>query len=413
MTNNGEENQEAAEDAPTPEVESKLDTLKAEVEESPAAKLSVLQDELEGAQAKDKVSKSTREKLAENKNKTFWENLFGASVGGFFAKISTMLFGAKKSKGSEVADADFKSEVESAGKAMGKDFDIDEFVVAHRALGYGREKENSREAIESALAGGEKQIEIDLRVSKDGKKLYLAHDSIKDEENPEDYYFPVEEALEVFANHKSQDVALFLDVKEAAVIPLLNTAIDAIDSKNEGKEGYEPIADRHFILGFDAQMLADSREKKEDRPTMFCYIPTCSIPGVQNLVEGVDRGSLATVCETIDQYAGTSFAADLENTTIHVGDETMEAEKDSLNTLHIIDELPPDDILANVNYICVPAMLATESLVTKAHEKGIKVAVWGAEGDQIQKALGVQNVDLVISDNGFKKEGEVEMQMAA
>ena len=363
----------------------------------------VMKEIMEGAQAKIDVKEELEEKLDK---KGFFSRIFGedSKITMFFTAIATKLgLGSKE-------DIDFKKFQKEIGAK-----DIETFVVSHRALGYGRHKENSRKSIEAALDGGERQIEIDLRWG-DDEEIYLSHDTIEGVKKPADKFLPLSEALEVFAQHNTQDIAIFFDTKDPRVLDKLDSMIDAEDEKHKTDKDYMPIDEKHFVMGFNHEVIAKAYEKDPDRPLMFNYIPTVRLKDSVQEFSNYERADIENICEKVDSFAGTHLKNDLRTTNIFLhGRElkpTGEAPKVE-NIIHVVEDLPeikigdpPKDILDVVKYVCIPAPLATKTLVNKLRSRGVKVAVWGAEGAHIQKAIASIKADLVISDKPDVIEGD-------
>ncbi|NIA02538.1 MAG: hypothetical protein GWP15_04080, partial [Nitrospirae bacterium] len=294
--------------------------------------------------------------------------------------------------------AAFDEEISARAKELSKKgFNMDEFVVAHRSLGYGRHRENSAEGLRSALNGGEKQIEIDLRKGPDGK-LYLSHDPIK--KNDVKNLLSVDKALDIFAESGNQDVAIFFDVKEKGVVKLLDTAMKSVDATYMSREGYRPLKDRHFIMAFDKTILREAKKSNGARPLIYYYFPTSKYGIMSGLISLIGRKRVKSILSTVDSIAGTRTAEGLERTGLSVNGKSVG--KKFKTTFNMWDGLPGRDILATIKssngYICIPAPLATKALVNKIKGKGIKVAVWGANDSRIKKMIHELGVDLVITD---------------
>ncbi|MBT4916841.1 hypothetical protein HN709_01245 [Candidatus Peregrinibacteria bacterium] len=363
---------------------------------------------LEGAQARIEVKDELEEKLDK---KGFFARIFGegSKVTMFFTAIADKLGIGKKE------DIEFKKFQEEIGEE-----DIETFIVSHRALGYGRHKENSKEAIEAALDGGEQQLEIDLRVGDDGE-IYITHDTIDGIEDPAEKFLPLEDALDVFAQHPSQDIAIFFDVKDPRVLDALDQVIAKKDLEYAGNTNYKPIAEKHFVMGFNHEVIAKAHEKNPRRPLMFNYIPTALLKDSVAEFDKYDRDDIESICSTVDSFAGTHLEDDLKTTTINLHGRELRPPGETPkieNIIHVVEELPnieignpPQDILDVVKYVCIPAPLATKALVNKIRARGVKVAVWGAEGKHIQKAIGSVKADLVISDKPDVIEGNQQFNV--
>jgi len=364
--------------------------------------LGKLKDILGGASERLKFKEETSEKLDQ---KNFFEKIFGKE-----SKIALFLtaFTRKLGFGKDEKISFEKFEQESGSE------DIEQFIVAHRSLGYGRVKENSKEAIEKAIAGGEKEIEIDLRKGTDGK-IYLAHDSISKEKSPEKKYTTLESALELVAQSENQDISLFLDIKEPGIVTQIDEIISTIDAKYSSNPSYQPLSRRHFIMGYDPEIIKEAKEHNSTRPVIFNYIPTARLQNEEQIFSKLTKGALEKLCGRIDGWAGTHLLDDLKRTKVFYNDHELKEDGDETpteNVLHISSELPninvgnpPQNILDVVEYVSIPAVLATKELVQKLHARGVKVAVFGAEGHEIQRALAVLKVDLVISDKPDVIEG--------
>jgi len=355
----------------------------------------VMKKLLAGAQAEIAVSDELEEQVDK---KGFFAGIFGedSKITMFFSAIA-----AKFGIGND-EEIEFKEFQEKIGAE-----DLETFVVSHRALGYGRHQDNSKEAIESALNGGEEQLEIDLRMGDDGE-IYLSHDTIDGIEDPSSKFLPLKDALTIFAKHANQEVVIFLDIKDPRVLDRMDQDIQAIDKENSINGEYIPIAERHFVMGFNHEVIAKAHEKSPNRPLMFNYIPTVRLKDSVEEFKDYDRGAIEDICGTVDRWAGTHLAEDLKTTTVFMHGREMKPSGEAPkveNVIHIAEDLPdikignpPQDILDVVKYVCIPATLATKSLVNKLRARGVKVAVWGAEGAHIQKAIASIKADLVISD---------------
>ncbi len=364
-----------------------------------------MRDLLAGAQERINVSKEIEEQLDK---KGFFARIFGedSKVTMFFAAIA-----AKFGFGDE-EEMDFEKFQEKIGAD-----DIESFVVSHRALGYGRSQDNSKKAIEAAIEGGETEIELDLRWGDDGQ-IYLAHDTIDGMEDPGSEFLSFKDALAIFAENEKQNVRLFIDIKDPRVLDTMDDDIKEIDDAHSTNEKYASIAKRHFVMGFNHEVIAKAHEKRPDRPLMFNYIPTVRLKDSVAEFEKYDREEIEDICGKVDKWANTNLTEDLKTTTIFMHGREIKPSGESPkieNVIHVVEELPdikigdpPEDILDVVKYVCIPAALATKGLVHKLRERGLKVAVWGAEGAHIQKAIGYIKADLVISDRPDVIEGNPE-----
>ncbi|MFH1534106.1 MAG: glycerophosphodiester phosphodiesterase family protein [Nitrospirota bacterium] len=367
---------------------------------------SVLKDENTGAskalktrekKSKERViEKRTQKELNDMKEiRNFWEETFGkGAVASFFISLNAFLAGEE---GTFDAAA-FDEEITARAKELSKQgFNMDEFVVAHRSLGYGRHRENSEEGLKAALNGGEKQIEIDLRKGPDGK-LYLSHGPIK--KNDVKNLLSINKALEIFAESDNQNVAIFFDVKEKGVVKLLDAAMNLVDTSFKGRAGYRSLKDRHFIMAFDKTILREAKNSNGARPLVYYYFPTAKYGIMSGLISLIGRKRVKSMLDTADSIGGTRTAEGLEKTGLSVNGKSVG--KKFKTNFDMWRNLPSSDILATIKssngYLCIPAALATKELVKKIKGKGIKVAVWGANDSRIKKMIHELGVDLVITD---------------
>lgn len=375
-------------------------------------KESPLTEELAGLKKKLDVQEGVREELRDNKGKAFWEGLLGGgAVSTLLGEVHTWMWGK-----SSLDWKDFEAELARAlGKAKGEPFDIEEYIVAHRALGYGRHKENSLEAIQASLDGGEGQIEIDLRRDKNGK-ICLAHSDISVIDGEEEQLVPLEVALDVFARHeKNRDAVIFFDIKEEGILEELDEKVARVDEEYKDKPDYQPLAQRHFVVSFNEEVLKRAKDKNKERPVIFCYIPSKKAANIAEMVSTLGYTGLSMLTGAIDSITGTRMQEDLARTRVKLNGKDIGDSSGRVDSLSMYDELPPDEILATVDYICIPGALATKELVAKAHSKGIKVAVWGptVEGGKIQEAFADLDVDLAISDKADVIEDSSSTEVAS
>lgn len=368
---------------------------------------SVLKDEKAGAQkalrsraktAKEKIiARRTQKELQDMQEiRSFWEDIFGkGAVASFFISITSFLSGEE---GTFDAKAFDKEITKKANELAKKGFNKEEFVVAHRALGYGRNRENSEAALKAALKGGEKQIEVDIRKGPDGK-LYLAHDKIKNKKETEKL-LSFEKALEIIAEDGNQNVAFFFDVKEPDLIKKIDAAIKNIDAINKHREGYREIQKRHFILTFDRKILREAKESGIDRPLIYYYFPTKKYGILGKIVPMLGIKKLKSILGKVDSVTGSSLSENLDETGLMVNGKRVG--KKHKKSFHLWEGLPSEDIMKTIKnsngYLCIPAPLATKELIKEIKAKGMKVAVWGAENGKIKKMIHRLGVDLVISD---------------
>lgn len=372
---------------------------------SPALKnmSGVIVDELIGLQKRiSKMPSQLKEMLSPGKVKGFFEKVFGKEnkISSFLSLITTSL--AEKFEflnKVKMPWSDFENQLKTAAEKAAKfPFDLKEFIVSHRALGYGRYKENSGEAIMAAIKGGEKQIEIDLRRGVDGK-IYLNHDSIAQIENPEKHFTGLSEALTIFAENENQDVVIFFDIKERGIVEELDAMIEVTDKKYKNRHEYIPIANKHFIASFNFETLKTARKSRKERPLVFFYIPVYTLKGLAEFIKKLGQKKMMEIYKVIDRFTGGHLAKDLEKTCVTVDSEKIEETNENGDTsLGIFTALPPDEIIKTVEYLCVPAILASKELVKKIHEKGANVAMWGVSERRIQNAIVELGADLVITD---------------
>lgn len=363
--------------------------------------------ELENATRKAKegeVRERTQAELDDYKRiQKFFTEIFGT---GAVAKVFTSITAWIAGEEGEFDPLEFEAELnENAKKAARKGVDIDKYVVAHRALGYSREKENTPEALRTALEAGEQQVEIDVRRGKDNK-LYVEHDPIDKEEDPAKKYMSFDQALEIIAtckNPKGREATMFFDVKDRGIISSIDDAIKAVDKKHSKDQGYLPIAGRHRIMSHDKKIMREAAESELKSPLIFYYFPSGKFSFAQNILQLLGADKVKTALRTVDRVTGGHSADNLESADLTIdGDLNPSASKEEKKTFQVFKDLPNKEIMDMVKqsdgYICVPAVLATPELVTKAHGAGVKVAVWGANDEAIEEMIFDLQVDLVISD---------------
>lgn len=358
----------------------------------------VIADELAGLQDRVEITEQTKEQLKLKKNRTLIEWIFGENnaVSTFIGGITSWLAKATGWGNKEVPWDKFQEELAKQGKsAEGKPFKLEEFVVAHRSLGYGRHKENSLEAIEAAVAGGEKQIEIDLRLGNDGQ-VYLAHDPLSADSDLAKLT-KLDDVLAFLSKHP--DVVMFFDIKEKAALDVLDERIALYDRRFPDSK----LKDRHFVMAFDDELAIKASEKHPGRPVIFAYVPTVRLEGMDDVFKKMKNQEFEAVCQQIDQLTGGSvkLSGNFKETSLRLYGEKVEGGNHTnyKNVLNIYQELPPDSILDKITHISIPAILATPQLVQKAHDKGIKVMIFGVEGKALQQAIVDLKPDLVVSDH--------------
>lgn len=380
-----------------------------------------IESEKKGAQARlkelkeetlrKKITEETEEALEDDRNlRDVLYTLVGSTfVASLLVKITKMF------SGDFDPDDVRKRFNETAEEIAKKKINIEDYIVAHRSLGYGRNRPNSREAIISALQGGEQQLEVDIRAH--NGKLYLSHDPISKRKD-KDKMVPLEEALDLFARYGKKDAngswpTIFLDIKEKGLVKKVDSLIAKVDKKQLGP----PISNRNIVNSFDLGILKEANESNSRRPLIYYYIPTKKITGLSTLLSVVGFGGAKKLLSSIDSAAGTTFSHSLNNVELtNNGKSLGKSPKGADRSFNLWDELPPKNILdmvANTNgYICVPPQLLTKSLIKAAHNRKppVKVAVWGAENDKIKKMINEYKVDLVISDTpDIVKNKPVEM----
>jgi glycerophosphoryl diester phosphodiesterase len=366
--------------------------------------VNVIADELIGIQKRiSKMPSALKEMLSPCSVKAFFEKIFGKEnrISSFLSLITASL--AEKFEflnKIKISWSDFENQLKiAAEKAAKLPFDLKEFIVSHRALGYGRYRENSKEALIAAMKGGEKQIEIDLRWGIDGK-IYLSHDPIDHIENPKNCFTELSQALRIFANanDEHQNIVIFFDIKELGIVEELDPVIEETDQKHKTRHEYIPIADRHFIVGFNFQILKTARKQRRKRPLIFCYLPVYKLKGLGIFLKRLGQKKMMEICKVIDKFSGGHLEKDLAKTCISVNDEKIsETNENGNNLLEIFTKLPPDEVLETVEYVCVPAILAGPKLARLIHEKGVNVAVWGVSEKHIQQSIVETGADLVIT----------------
>lgn len=368
----------------------------------------VIADELIGLQQRiNRIPKTLKEMLNRNSVQSFFSGIFGAKskVGSFLTMLTISLAAKFPSLNeNDISWTAFENHLKLAAQSSeNQPFDLSEYIVAHRALGYGREKANSKDALIAAIKGGEKQIEIDLRRGCDGK-IYLNHDSISHIKNPEKQFIKLTDVLEILAKDLHQDIVIFFDIKERGIVEEMDEIIARTDSRFKKRSDYAAIKDRHFVMGFDFEILKTARKLNRNRPLIFCYMPLDKLKSLARLMEKLGQKKMIGVCEVLDNFSGGHLASDLSKTCVRIDDKDLdETNENGENVLGIFTKLPPEEILKAVDYLCIPAVLASENLVKRIHEKGLNVAVWGASGKYIQEAIVQSGADLVISDNPFVK----------
>lgn len=368
----------------------------------------VMVDELIGLQQRiNRIPKTLKEMLNRNSVQSFFSGIFGekSKVGSFLTMLTVSLAAKFPSLNkNDITWTAFENHLKLAAKSSeNQPFDLSEYIVAHRALGYGREKANSKDALIAAIKGGEKQIEIDLRRGIDGK-IYLNHDAISHIKNPEKHFIKLTEALEIFAKDLHQDIVIFFDIKERGIVEEMDEIIARTDSRFKKRSDYAAIKDRHFVMGFDFEILKTARKLDKKRPLIFCYMPLDKLKGLARLMEKLGQKKMIGICEVLDNFSGGHLASDLSKTCVRIDDKDLdETNENGENVLGIFTKLPPEEILKAVDYLCIPAVLASDNLVKRIHGKGLNVAVWGASGKYIQEAIIQSGADLVISDNPFVK----------
>ena len=369
-----------------------------------------IDNQLEGLQAKLDVKKETREDLQENMVGNFFEGIFGKGKISLFLTYTLSKIGLGPS---DMDWDDFKEDINTGKEKAGETpVNLKEFIVAHRSLGYGRGlKENSLGAIESCLTHGEEQLEFDVRRGKDGE-LYLSHDSITDVD-PEDLgeYTTLRDGLELIAQYPKADV--FLDLKDSDLIGDIDTMIDEIDEeKSKTIEGYSSIAKRHFVMGWEPSLVTRSKERRSERPVMFSYLPSGGLDGLDETMSSMGTFGMGMVAGVIDLFTGSNFKEELNKTNMVINGKSVSGtNKEGENNLHVYKGLPPQEILDKIEYIVIPASLATPALIEQAHaaknEDGeqIKVALYGVRGIEVQQVIA-NGADLIITDYGAEIEEE-------
>ena len=399
--------------------------------QSPGNRRNAIKEEVEGAQSdlqtkvKEKkeeiVQKRTKEELKEYKDiRNFYEGIFGKTIiSSFLISITSWIAG----EDGKFDPKEFKEEIDrKAKKAAEKEFDIEEYVVSHRALGYGRHKANTPEALRAAVNSGEKQIEMDIREGKDGN-LYVEHDFMKNEESPERKHMSIEQALNIIAAcRKNPEVVVFFDVKEPGIMKKLDAAISKVDwvNKKKYKKEYQPISERHFINTSDERILKAAQESNPTRPLIFYYFPACKLSVIGHVLKMIGKNKMKSILEGIDSLSGSSFAQELERKNLKYNGRNLgfgDGPEES-TSFHIWENLPGEEILQTIKkskgYICIPAALATKDLVADAKAEGVKVAVWGANDERVKEMIYELEVDLVISDTpDVIKDEPVEYAAAA
>jgi glycerophosphoryl diester phosphodiesterase len=377
--------------------------FKGQVDPKQAAETKqAISEELQGAQARlQKLEKGSKEKIIGERTKEelddykeimdFYEGIFGKTfIAGFFTSITTWLAG----ESGEFDPKRFEEELNKQARELAeRDLNVAEYTAAHRALGYGRHRENSPEALKAALDNGENQIELDLRKGKDGE-VYLSHDSISKVSDPEKSCFSLEKALHMIASHSNNDSVIFFDIKEPGIIRKLKEILDQNPS----------MKNRFFIMAHDEKILEETSVFKENPPPLiFYYFPTGKYSLLTGIVEKIGMGPIRSILRKVDAITGGSTAKGLEHTRIKLdGKELEEPGLKADKTYHMYSGLPDKKIISRIRasngYICVPAPLVTRELVAKIKGEGVKVAVWGAEDERIKQMIFDLGVDFVISD---------------
>lgn len=362
-----------------------------------------MKDELLGAQKRiKKIPKSLKEALSSGLVKAFFEKILGKEnkISSFLSALTISL--AEKFSflnKVKIPWKDFYDTLNAATEKVTKlPLNLQEFIVAHRALGYGRHHSNSKEAIISAIRGGEKQIEIDLRRGIDNK-IYLSHDPINEIKHPHKYFIELSDAVKILAEDENQDIVIIFDIKEEGTVEELDTTLEKIDKQFSQRKDYVPMAKRHFVAAFNFRILKNARELRKDRPLIFLYIPLSILKGLGKLIEILGQSRIIEICKIIDKFSGEHLAYDTQKTCIMVNNKEIKGtNKNGDTSLGIFTTLPPNEILKTVEYVCIPAILASIKLIKKLHKKKVKVAVWGVTGSNIQTSIIELGADLVISD---------------
>ncbi len=358
----------------------------------------VLLDEVKGMQAtgmSEEARKLLKKELGNEKEKKQRESffkmllkpfgLFGLITGKLVSPLTNLLADKK-----EIPEEEFTKVLEESTKKTKEELNISESVFAHQI--------NTPEEINEQINAGERQIEIDLRLGKDGE-IYVVHDTIANEEDPSSKFPKLADVLHTFANHDVQDVSIYFDIKDVGVLDKLDLALAEFDaSPPQGKEGYIPLGERHFIGSFNHEILAKAKERDPHRPTILTYIPAAELKSVSALMKLIGHQKLGNVAKEIDKIAGTALEKEMGNLQIHIDGKTVEGHTEGAqNIVNVFHLLPPEDILKNVDIIAIPSPLATQKLIDRAHEKGVKVGLWGGSAKDIQHALAL-GADIVISD---------------
>jgi len=197
----------------------------------------------------------------------------------------------------------------------------------------------------------------------------------------------------IFAENENQDVVIFFDIKEQRIVEELDAIMEATDKKYKNRHEYVPIANKHFVASFNFEILKTARKLRKGRPLIFFYVPVCKLKGLAEFLKRLGQKKMMEICKVIDRFTGGHLAQDLEKTCVIVDNEKLSETNENSDTfLGIFTALPP------VEYLCVPAILASKELVKKIHEKGANVAVWGVSDRHIQDAIVEIGADLVITD---------------
>lgn len=388
--------------APPDKEKSNLEDLKTDLKSDAQKKL----EELEGKSKRDIIDHEMdleNEKI--NGVKKFFSGIFGekSAITSMLTNITCWLFVNERDFNSQDFNKMVDEQAKDSAKKRFNREELKNFIVAHRALGFGK-KQNSIEALTEALNKGEKEIEIDLRMGSDGN-VYVVHDSIDSDKNPQGRYPTIYEFLSAFARTKQgDDTKIFLDIKDPAVTAQLYETIAKVDNENASNPDYHPVSQEYLIQSFDSQALKTAHGKNPNTPLVFNYYPICKLKSAAGLISMTGKEGLKRIAAGIDLISGSSIVADLDETQIKLNGKDLEntGPKKTDKILHIYNELPDEEILAMIKqsngYLCMPAPLTTKYLVEKAHKKGLRVAVWGADNENIIQAIEQLNVDLVISD---------------
>lgn len=369
----------------------------------------VLGDELKGLQGRMEERKGIAEtKLKSEEELRRIREATERNLPNFLSKLiyGVPLLGGIMKKIAEIFEAKADLNPDSVQKAIEdkiddeitKGFDKNEFIIAHRALGFGK-RENSREAITAALDKNEDQVEIDLRMY--NGEIYVNHDPLSEKPVGK---ITLKECLEIFATHKNQNAAIYFEIKEPGILAKFDKAVAEIDAAHAEDPGYIPIAQRHFIASFSSEIIKEAYKRNPDRPLVFFYFPTKEYPFLKPAIRLLGRERIVNICKKIDGIAGTKFSKIVGNAQIKLGQESLDKRvTNPTDFVEFWDDLPKDPELLEAltkskGYIGFSYFAATRELIKEAHGRGIKVMVGGVKDADVKDTLERLGPDMIVTD---------------